>query len=236
MIQLSYKEISGIDKKYIFEGYVTPVADRKISVNTEWNGEQYTVQNIFYDNYSFSVVLRDDEYREFQKIQYANEVIFDNQNQIQFTGKINKFTANPYLSEFWKIDVEIYNLRSKKIENKIKENDFGELQIEYQELLNYKINLPVIRDYDLTRNIITEFKDSLSDFRKTTDTFKIRFYLTPEEMSLFVEALRIVSYNSTERIVYLGSRFWQYNFKKTNIGNNLFQIDLILFNENKITP
>lgn len=219
------------------EGFLIPAADDVVPISSEWNSEIYDVQFIVYDTYSFKLYLRDSKYQSFQKIQYASKInIFENTGNL-LTVKIVEFNAEKYLNEFWKIELIVKDIGGKFIENVILAEKIDTFYITdgIGNEFTTNINLPILDNIEYSQILIDEFKDKLIDYNKVSELKMIRFYLEKNQLLSFYNAIDNITMYSTLFIKIQMTEYRQYLIKKEDIGNNLFEITLTLYKENRIT-
>ena len=243
MIKIEFSGLSFQDEDFkdetFSEGFLIPGEDDIIPISSEWNSEIYDVQYIVYDTYSFTLYLRDSKYQSFQKIQYANKIIIYHSeenfnNNLYF--KVIDFKAEKYLNEFWKIELVFKDLSSKIIENTILSEKLDVFNIINPAVIfSTYINLPVIDNVEFSQSIIDDFKDRLINYTKTSELKMVRFYLLANQLIDFYQAIEKINNLSNERIKIGMEEYRQFIPKKEDIGNDLFEITLILYKENRIT-
>lgn len=234
MIKIDFSGLSFQDSdfvnEYYEEGFLQPSDDFIIPFSTVWQGEKYPVQYIYYDTYSFSVKMRDTEYQQFQKIQYASSIIIN--TGIPKFYKIIDFSSSQYLNEFWNIDIKVRDIVSKKVENIILNSVVDTIEIN-DEMTSIKrffdVNLPIIYNTNFENSLIDTFKENVSGYRKVSNFIHLRFFILTEKISDFFEYLSPISLIKSNRIVFRLVKYWDYDIVKEDIGEGLHQIDLKLF-------
>jgi len=234
MIKIEFSGLSFQDEDFkdetFSEGFLIPAEDDVIPTKSEWNGDIYDVQYVIYNTYSVN-----SKYQSFQKIQYAPKINIFHESGKSFSAKVIEFEASKYLNEFWKIEMTIKNLDSKLVENVILTERIGMLYIASGYFYT-NINLPVLDNIEFSQSIIDNFKDKITDYNKTSELKMIRFYLNSISLNTFYSAIEDINIFSIGYINIEDSiKYRQYLVKKEDIGNDLFEITLTLYKENRIT-
>lgn len=240
MILITYSGLSFElqPSEVMIDGRPTTEEDKFIPIQDTWNGEQFTVQSIFYRQYSITAYMRETEFQNFQNIRYATDIIINNlSNTYKTNANLIELDYDKPIREFRKITLTFANLLEKNTENTILNGEVKDLLI-YNSATNYNLYLYAIHDNDLFVNEVNNFKNLINDYKKQTSSILFRYYTTSSSLKAFYDDLKNVKIGGAN--LHLSSSSGYYSqFKIINkqlIGNNLYKIDIQLLGVPSISP
>lgn len=225
------------------EGYLKTTEQDVIPVSSEFNGINYTIQNITYDAYECIFYYRDEMYKDFQYIQSSNKVtIYETGDDARFLADEFEYIehdSQPFGKEFWEIKVKLRHLESKLTENIIDNRVADMLTIintaPPSEVFGCYVPFDCIDNIDFENTLANNFKSRLTNYNKTAPYKQIRLYLNNEDMIDFFDSLKEITNYSGYYIMYKSTNYNQFEVEKRAIGSSLFEIDLKLYSNIEIT-
>ena len=212
------------------------------SVSDTWNGASYIVQSLIYDGYVLEDYIRDEEFKEFQKInnattiyiQYGDVVFKSNNNLIELSYERS-------INNFKKFTLRFGNLLEKKINNIVNQmpvvSDFKIFSID--DYFRKKIDLTIqpLPFVGFQKNEVNNFKNLINDYTKITEKVFVRMYFeyfynfpTYKEFIYLLSAVKPTQ--NYIKIENFFSKFTQFKYTEELIGTNLIRLDLELFLSN----
>lgn len=234
---LSFKASAFEDNSFV-EGFLKPGKDDIVPIRSQWDSETYDVQYIIYDTYNITMYLREYEYQSFQKIQYAPNVIIQRDEVPKVLNvKVIDFKEGKFINEFWQIDLTFKDLGSKQVENIILNTIETTFNIYDGTVIPFSanINVPVITGAEFKQVLADNFNDDIVDYNKNTNIKRIRFYVNGTDLISLYDKLRHVSLFSNYSILIDSIEYKQFEPKQEYIGNDLYEITMIIKALNTIT-
>ena len=218
---------------------LVPQPDFSFDFDTNFNGQNFKIQSVYYDSYKITCYVRESLYQRLQKIRYANNIVVQDENT--YNCEFIDFKENQAVNEIREIEIFLYDKNSKKTEL-IENTNTGNIAV-YDTLPQaIDINLPFVYDNEFKQSVVSNFDEQIKDYNKVEQNVNIRFFLQQNYVFDFLKDLaKVTNYNIGYKIRFndlqnsvIITDIRDFEVKNTPFGINLIQIDLILKYKNYI--
>ena len=218
------------------EGFIVPDEDHSVPVSTNWNGESFIVQQIYYNTYTLNFKLRDFDYQNFQNIQYASKIKLLEKGK-EYTAELLEFTSDQFTSEFWDITVKFKHEESRKVENPITANEYDTISIWDQTIswFSSSIHVPVLENVEFNNIVIEDVKDKITDYNIVKEYYHIRFFISTDDLKNFYTQLEKVGSFTFEAFRYQNYNYREYTVEHQPVGDGMYQMTLKLYKNNRVS-
>jgi hypothetical protein len=245
MVKIEYTGLSSQNSTYknqlYIEGFLEPSEDFVISVDTNWNGKNYVVQHIYYDTYLIEFTLRESDYQEHQKIQYASKIILY-QHNVSYSVSIVEFSVEKFVNEFYTIKIKFKHEESKKTGNVILSNSIpstitvNALKIKdpFTTFFTTNIILDEVEGVEYKETVVSEFKEKIIDYTIIKEYFELRFFLTRANLITFYQNVGKIGQFSDMKFEYKNVSYKEFALEQTQAGEELTQMTIKLYKNNRV--
>jgi len=224
-----------------------PINDLIVSNSVQWNGETLNVQNVFYDAFKLTFLVRENKKNGFSKIAYApNITVYNSENDKTINAKfINvEFSKINEKQEFYLCTFEFADLSTKNIQNNYNNNTalelytikFNPTKIGTQS--EHTSNFIPYLEINPTKSVKNDFKDEILEYRKNKVGWNYLLFLKDSEITDFFSNFNEVGGNIQMKIFDTSGDIVAYvdevDIEIKRFGQGLNELRLKLISSNDI--